>query len=979
MRDLAQEFEAIIKKKKVDPALLFFKDLSHKERRSLAPSIRKFNTYYSEYIERQGSWRSRGTNEQNAIIRIAGFFCFTRVEYQKWDSNWLAKSYILRIFKIYIPDWFGEFVNAEVAKDGFPPFQLDYEWMMDLKSQGVIEPSNTLIVRILPEFLFDRHEIKDSYHFKYTRNDGKLLSYPETLKDHIWAFFKEESNIHWTDNYANQGSKKELLSWKQAFKNHSDSGAIDRFRLLKASLSATNMNFNKPLTSWFIDLFDFLAPTTAEMLKLQDGMLGVFNCPHSKPINVILKHFKKLCLEKSFATDDFLSNTPILLTSETKTIVTSTLMILAKLAKKLPKKSTTICSAATQALLSNDTAIQTRAAKIIAAYGDPTDTDLANEIESYTDMLSSDAGDLLHPFMRETAIEGAEEELVHMPATPQLAILTPENAVQLPKDLDDLMFMASQVFDHNDELHFDIFPAALLQFSDALTAENVDRFEPALQRAYKHVMGDWRSGIGILDHMLCVFFIDFTDTLIKRFPRGAAQLKKIRDVYHQKEKDNIKQFRNHARNLYPFRNWFGTSDAKIYKPFFHKLLFVLKELENANTLPLLSTPTHHPFWIDPKILIGRIKLWQDSDSEIGHADLQFAFSRTYLKGAEKHLSTVTTELKGEPQRLVAFLFDKEASPQQPFQTIAHWWTTSMTKNPEQVYPEFKNFVYSNAHRAIYTGNYTWRIGSTAFSNSRYDYKKNKMINFTDYRKMLKLNLNPKYEVKKWFNIIFSIKKTPKLGHQSMIYGDIQFRNQWYETNENDVKRFYGMVPNNPNNLLAKVIDKTLKYPEFSGETTKRMFINTVDQLLTNSTPMTEMTHLLMAGGLICSDKTGRSLSAELWVHGVTNDMILMPLLGSFIGKHFEVEFSPLKRFTDLIIESMIRVSTKHDAQLLILIEHILLHMSDKPIRGHGKLLEIYLELLKKNKQQAPTTVHSKLTAWNTSKSLAKILKNIHAL
>jgi len=977
-QDIHQEFERILKKKKVAPVYSFFKDLPPKLRRELMPTLKKLSKYYYEYLQMGNTWGTRGTSEQILILNIAIFVCATGKEYERIGSVWLESNNVKKIFEFYIPDWFGNYINIQSSKEGYVPFRMDYKWMMQLKNKGIIEPENHLIVKLLPEFLYDSEKIKNSYQHTYTRNDSKLLIYPVTLNEHIWLFFKEETNIHWTDHYMNYNdAKKDVLSWKQAFKKFANDGTIDRIRVLKESLATANMNFNKSSSGWFIDLFDMLEPTPTEMIKLQNDMMGVFNCPHSKPINVILKHFKKLSLEKGFATDDFLANTPILLTSETKVTVISTLMILAKLAKKHPKKAADICSFTTQALLTNDSAIQARAAKIIAAYGNPKDEQIVDDIANYKDVLLSEASNLLSPFISEETIT---EEVITEFQEPEdkMDILSNENSVQIPETIDDLMFLASEVFDHNNEIHFDIFPAALLNLNDKLTAENVDRFEPALQRSYKHVMGDWRSGIGLLDHMLCVFFIDFTNALIDRFKNGAIKLKKIRDVYHKKEQENFRQFRNHSRHLYPFRDWMGVSDSRIYNPFYKKLLFTLKELKYQNNAPILSTPTHHPFWIDPVVLIDRIKVWQDQKLPLGHADLQFAMSRTYLEDADKCIPKVKELEQGETQQLLSFLFDKNAKPQKPFKTIAHWWTAAMTKNPEQVYPEFQNFIYTDAARETYTGNYSWRVGKTAFSNSRYDYAKNKTVNFTDYRKMLTINLNPKSEVRKLFKNIFRSKTSPKLGQNLMIYSEIYFKKEWYETNDNDIKRFYGMVPNSPENLLARIIDKTLKYSEFYGETSKRMFINTIDQLLTQKHVFGNMAHLITAGGLICSDKTARSLTAELWVYAVWNDLLDNTKTGTFIGKYFDVEFAPLKRFTDLINDSLVRISPKHDAQLLLLIENILLKMNENPIRGLNKLLEIYLELLKKNKQKASSFLESNLKSWSSSKSLSKVLKLLSA-
>ncbi len=971
------QFLAILKKNKIPPIYPFLEQLSHKERRALAPSIKKQQKFYEEFIQNGNSWRSRGSMEQQKIVHIALFVCSTGKEYERQGHSWLEEKYIKRIFEFYIPDWFGAYINSRALEEGMAPFRMEYDWMMDLQSKKILEPSGPLIVKILPQFLYDSKQKKGSYHRTYTRNDTKLLKYPETLAHHIWLFFEEESTIHWTDQYMNSDDNtKDLLSWKQAFKVHCDAGRIDRKRLLRSTLETSNMNFNQSSTGWFIDLFLLMEPSPEELLKIQDSLFGVFNSPHSKPTNTVLRYFKKLCLEKGFLIDEFLASTPILLTSEVKTTVTSTLMILEKLAKKHPNKSSEICNTVCQAFVSNDANIQVRAAKIIAKYGDPDDMPLCATLGGYADFLMHEPHELLARFLAQVDEDNQIPEALYAEVI-QKEVLSADNKVIYPESLDDLMFLASAVFDHNDELHLDIFPAALVQFHDQISQEQVHRFEPSLQRAYKIVMGDLRASMGNLDHMLAVFFIDYCGILIKRFPKGAQKLKTLKDFYHKKEKERMSGPYNPSKRLYPFKDWFGPGDSKIYKPFYKRLLFILKQLREQQILPILSTPTHYPYWIDPMTLVQRVKCWQEAKVPIGHADMQFAISRCYSKDSELLLPELAKQLTGEVQRVLSFLMSKESSPEGPFKTIAHWFAASIVKNPESTYSEFSKFSYSSEHRSKFTGDFQWKVGSTEFQNSRWDYKKSKMVNFTDYRKMMKIDFYPKSKSATFLESVFKLKTFPKLHQGLMLYEEIHFRREWYETSASDVKRFYGMLPNNPEILLAKICDKTLRYPEIQGETFKRMLINTLEVLLDQTTSFRKMAHLLLSGALICSDKTARSLAAEVWVYGETHELINSQEIGGNLGKHFIVEFAPLKRFTDLIMESMLRVSTKHDERLQMMIEIALISVNEGSVRGLKKLLEIYGELLRRNNSSPLATLDLNLELWSKVKSLSKSVKDIN--
>jgi hypothetical protein len=78
----------------------------------------------------------------------------------------------------------------------------------------------------------------------------------------------------------------------------------------------------------------------------------------------------------------------------------------------------------------------------------------------------------------------------------------------------------------------------------------------------------------------------------------------------------------------------------------------------------------------------------------------------------------------------------------------------------------------------------------------------------------------------------------------------------------------------------------------------------------------------------------------------------------------------------LIHENLMRISPAHDHQLQTLIEHTLLHISEEPITGLKKLLEIYLELLRQNNGQVPAELRGNLSAWQSSHSLHRVLQSI---
>lgn len=135
-------------------------------------------------------------------------------------------------------------------------------------------------------------------------------------------------------------------------------------------------------------------------------------------------------------------------------------------------------------------------------------------------------------------------------------------------------------------------------------------------------------------------------------------------------------------------------------------------------------------------------------------------------------------------------------------------------------------------------------------------------------------------------------------------------------------------------------------------------------------------YLYLARVMIDESKTVRTLSSELWIKAIGEGTMNNTLLGETLGKLEHNEYAPLKRLTDLIVESMLNISSLHNQSLYELLSAMIPQMSDEPIKGLKKLLEIYLEVLTLTKQKPMDEVMNKLTIWSETKSLKSVCNKI---
>jgi len=211
----------------------------------------------------------------------------------------------------------------------------------------------------------------------------------------------------------------------------------------------------------------------------------------------------------------------------------------------------------------------------------------------------------------------------------------------------------------------------------------------------------------------------------------------------------------------------------------------------------------------------------------------------------------------------------------------------------------------------------------------------------------------------------------------MLYESLNFRTQYLSVEYNDIKRILSLIPNNPDPILADIINKCLKHSEFWEEGDKKMVIAVLQYLFETWKEPGEMAYLFLGTCMLSSDKTIINIAGEIWLRAVTMESINNIELGKVIGLHESIEFAPLKRFTDLVSQNLFRVSDLHNRQLQILIENMLPQLPDEPIKNLKKLLEIYRELVAVNKYYVESPgVKTKLKDWEGTASLRKIIEQL---
>ena len=966
-----QQLLALISRKNENELFSFLRSYTAEEKKQLVPVIKKLIKHFNEFGQLAGSSYGyiNGTNEQRELLQGAAFVCFGRADYDKTPfAVWiLDKKNLDKIIDWYCPVWFSDFVNKQGEQD-FVPYYLHYDWLMELRAKGVLQPTKKLLVKVIPQMIFEQN-VKRNWIF----TPEKLLKEKITLEEHIWYLFETESNIHYSGRYlrVEEGVSQEQTGWIMLFRQYASEGRLERFRVIKESLLASNRNFNKVLSGWFAQLFIEMEPTLEETLELQKEIFSVLSSAHSKVINTALQSIKDIVAEKKFEVSSFLDNVPVLVSSDTKSTVLASLTILEKLAKQYPVYRQKIVLMLCQCFIHTDENVQTKAAKIIAKYGNENDTELRNEIEAVLPSMLLAPRQILNGFYNKAP--GNQENGKDEAERPVLKEMSLMAKVLFPATIDDLFFLASQAFDNNELWHIDMLPAALIYFQPQLKAEDLQRFEPAFQRAFGLIKGGYRSNNGYLDNLLANFFIDYGNWLITAFPTASESIKKIYLSHDVKTNEKRTSFLVAPVSGSYTANWQMHEKLEIYTPYKLLLLSALDKIKQGDTLPLLSTPVYAPCWITGSVLIGRLHAYQKAGREPADIDLQVAISRCLLFENAGEIETAVQKLSGEFRHLISFLFINNTEPEKPFHYRAAWMVASLTRKHKKEWPEFETFSYYNKPINNYTGELQWHSVIENYKFNKYDFEAKKYIDVPSTRKAAAVlrdnSVIEKKGLKKIFaNLLSAAKEDPP-----MLYEYMKFRAKYLSIEYNDIKRLLALVPNNPESILADIFNKCLQHPEFWEETSKRTVIGVMQMLYEIWKSPGEIAKLFLGTCMLSADKTVINIAGEIWLKAVSEKNIDNAELGIIIGIHERIEFAPLKRFTDLAMQNLFRVSPLHNRELEILIEYILIQLPDQPIKNLKKLLEIYHELLAINQSAIKSLqVIGRLKVWEGNKGLQKV-------
>lgn len=961
----------------------FLKGLTKPERKDLLPTIKLLSEKYFKY-QRIGSSNEWGySNKQTYRDRLnhVGFICTETVTQFRENIGWHAEQIAIDDFIIehilpwHKPKWYQRALNRpEIGQ-----WTLDYKKLLLLTKKGYLKPSDQLIA-----IAFNRSACVKKGESK--KPQDLLLTYeilenePIALQEHFWLLFDQTSTIN------NKWRAPKENDWLLIIPDLIEKNMVDRQLVIEKSMLACTKAFDNSQTRWYYNLLKSLKLDSKEILENQNHLFTCLNSDSSSATKYALDSIKLIIKESSFDKSSFMDIASILLTSNTKSTVNSTLMLLEKIIvsdKSLKEEVTTIMI---DCLAIPDEKIQSRVAKNIVK-NLPKSEEYIELISNFDSEIFITNKHILKDFLTVQDIE--EDNIIDFESSDK-DIFTPEKAIVIPKTVDDIAFFLSGIFDNESPIDVIILPDVIHKLTQILTPKNGDKLSPAFNRALNFVSSFWSWGLQELEGR---YINDFAIKFLKKHPNSLVNREKYLNNL-RKEKTDRPEYHKTSTNK---------ADASHGRQLIKQLYVHSLDL-NEIGLTLLSTPTHKPGWLHPTTLIDRVLAYENINEPLFLLDWQVATNRLPLHfEIDELFSNKLNQIKNEKIKAVfqyAYL-DQDISAYQIDGESINYFAPRIIAQHDLNGHKLINQYLRNSEDII--ANHTWSYEIESYVDYNYDYLNKVSKNQTKERVRLYLSRyegeedikNQQYPPKEKgiINSIINFVKNKKTGTRNQsesfapFYGLMQFKMQnkrgygaayeWGFTTDS-FPIFLAMIPNHYHLLLAQVIQGYLAYSNLPDEESKRI-VRISAEILSETWHRKkehELTYLFIACIKLCDNKITRETIAEWWCTYSSRDLIDQELLGKLIGILLSQKYAPLKRLTDTMKDFMFNLGPTHDRQLFILLSNIIAHMNSVPITNTKKLLEFFTELKLKYKLVLSMDVIARLEGWRSSKSLVPLINKL---
>ena len=1019
----AEIFEQIIRHQSVAELIPFLLKLTKKDMVAVREQTRKLQKELAEHRQLGAvTWGQVGTNAQLEMLFLAGLSTYSQKEAltplfsnQLWRLNgalfYNAESgllppgdlvdFVCQLLAHRRPDWLDSWLGNTLQSN--TSASLDFAVLLQLEARGFIALSPRLLAasgaselvklgteasvfRQLHGYTLSDTGLTDSQaqhfgQFKKTffwLREGEELPSSEALvyerlvrsKDllerAIPSFFEFDTQLDWAIAHVLEHRTNRRITWHDMFARLVAAGHLDRTDILTRCLLALRRDFRRPLLTWFKELFLALKPTVSERLARQADLVELLAHPQPLVVNFAIEQLKNVWLEPGFDLAPLLLYTDNLLTRlDLKTLLGG----LGKLAGAHATHAPAVARLLAAALSHPDTAVQEPAAKSLAALLNPKKPAITTvEVVEITAAIAAQAG-VLGAGARATlaswlaaetvASASASAPVAYAPRAQFIPDISPATAVVPVADWHELLFLTGQVLKHDDPAGLERWLDGLLCLHSQLPANHPEQLRPYV--------------LQLLPQLKKVIDAEATTLLHGPLPiwghDGLAEALLLSWVtgFRTPKVETVVMQSSHLLRM------------PLLELEQRRYAHAEKLLASQLALPLLSTPTHAPYWVAPRALVTKLLAYEAAGQKPAAADLALALARTahsHPAEAEAALCLLPQLAHSGLRELLAWFFGPSDVPlpapthvapptrraADATATLAEalpelWAVAARTKAPQQGFPTllaWLGYDYPGAAQPLRL------VREVVEQENTYDPRYLTPGQPTTHR---------------WTEVYWHSGTTQPALSALLLYSPPAGNGKQGSWEENQVlaSDFPYLAAALPNYTapLHEYILRCATWADNLESSERDLVAQALRSTLGSGPAQSVAATTVLASGLLHHTPLCRSLGQEVLLRAVANGQLLPDVLGQVLGQQLAVGYAPVPRLAARLA-TLGGIDALTDDALHQVLDALLPELPAAPLRSLRALLDLYADLRTRTGRPTPAAVQARLGEWRTAPSLKKV-------
>ena len=538
------------------------------------------------------------------------------------------------------------------------PNYLSFEMLLALYKEGLI-PFN--------EEIFVKRMYAMEYHRTQEELVVQLLSQNPELATRV---------IPHTPAYINYAISSNL-EWQKVFAKLCKEGYFPDRNFITKFIEVLLNPWKKNVLDMYCRWIEGLSPTQEEIIKNQHTLFALLTLDKSSLINFTMKLIAQISTHPDFDFPAFTDNFPLCFT--VPKIAKSQLIGIEILEKHYQKQAPTNPDYREQlAVLFTvpDAQLQEKVANLLTIYFNH--EGLPEVIAPYCDYLKGKAQDLLATLSPlDSSTPSASSDWSALSENTQTAraahTLTP---ILYPLTPNESLFLLGDCLREPAAHTIDVFLEGLITLQDNFPADWAKSLSPYIKQLTK------RIGKEIPTDMI---LLGVLRALIDKRPLALDPKCNYtwEELCKKRKKLSEKEFEAYTQDYY-------LGNAREVLPFlFRKGQMVIDSILLHCHLPLLSTPTHLPSYIEAEVLVDKLLQYEAQDVQPDIDDLIVACNRLLFREVSAAAKEKARQLKGNYALAIQYYLGLTDKIQLTEELLPLWAQITRIKHPDREFPEFE--------------------------------------------------------------------------------------------------------------------------------------------------------------------------------------------------------------------------------------------------------------------------------------------------